>query len=129
MATSDPNAITSSAASAPRHGEDPGGREACFLPGTASPCCASDAGLPGCDGFVYATPTLREETGHRVSAACHVPPALAPGRFTVREMTGVIAPPGLVFSTWCAALRARHYSRPTEEAYVAWKRAVGPGSR
>jgi integrase len=64
-----------------------------------------------CDGFVYATPTLKEETAMRVSAAYQVPPALAPGRFTVRETTGVTPARLRLLDRVRAALRARHYSR------------------
>jgi hypothetical protein len=45
----------------------------------------------------------------RVSAAYQVPPALAPGRFTVRETPGVTPARPRLLDRVRAALRARHY--------------------
>jgi Phage integrase, N-terminal SAM-like domain len=49
--------------------------------------------------------------------------ARVPARaFLVRETTPVTPPKPRLLDRVRAALRARHYSRRTEEAYVAWIR-------
>lgn len=54
-----------------------------------------------------------------------VSPAGPLRRFTVRETTPVAPPKPRLLDRVRAALRARHYSQRTEEAYVAWiKRAT-----
>jgi integron integrase len=53
-------------------------------------------------------------------AVYKMPPASLLRRFTVRETTAVIPPRPRLLDRVHAALRARHYSRRTEEAYVAW---------
>src|SRR5262249_23361136 len=49
-----------------------------------------------------------------------VPQASLPKRCTVRETTPGTSPKPRVLDRVHTALRARHYSRRTEDAYVAW---------
>jgi len=53
-------------------------------------------------------------------AVYRVPPASLPRRFAVRETIAVTPPKPRLLDRVRTALRARHYSRRTEDAYVAW---------
>jgi Phage integrase, N-terminal SAM-like domain len=85
------------------------------------PCTA----LPGCDGSaILALPERGERVmlTHPVYRAWRsVAGAVHPARpFLVRETTPVTPPKPRLLDRVRAALQARHYSRRTEEAYVAW---------
>jgi site-specific recombinase XerD len=54
------------------------------------------------------------------SAVYKAPLASLPKRFAVRETTAVTPPKPRFLDLVRTALRARHYSRRTEDAYVAW---------
>ena len=53
-------------------------------------------------------------------AVYEVSPASLPRRFAVRETTAVTPPKPRLLDRVRSVLRARHYSRRTEDAYVAW---------
>jgi integron integrase len=66
-------------------------------------------------------PHLREGTGVMLASAVYKALlASLPKRFAVRETTAVTPPKPRLLDLVRTALRARHYSRRTEDAYVAW---------
>ena len=86
------------------------------LQGATSRCCFwAAAHVAGAERFGY--PTLHPRKGIMVALTFYaVPQASLPTRFTVRETTAGTSPKPRLLDRVRTALRARHYSRRTEDA-------------